>query len=164
MVAYLCLYVGVIVLVCLSISVGANPIPVYPDPEPTLVSSGHVQPFPVVWLGLIFMMNFCVDILILYVGLLVLDSFQMLPEEYVFSLSKRLFLGSVAVISIFGLSVEYILGSWIGGLGIAALVIFGSFVIVSHFLLNLSGVNSVRLGLFALLINIVMWIIFYSFI
>ena len=164
MVTSLFLCVGVLVLFCLSYSVGANPIPVYPDPEPTLVSSGGAEPFPVAGLGLIFIVNFCVDILILYSGLIVLDRFQVLPEEYVISLSKGLFFGSVAVISILGLGVEYVLGSWIGGLVLAALVILGSFVFVGHFLLRLSGMNSIRLGFFALIINIVMWTIFYIFI
>jgi hypothetical protein len=121
-----------------------------------------VEPFPLMWLGLIFLINFCIDILILYFGLMILDRFKVLPEGYVISLTKGLFFGSVAVISSLGLGVEYVLGSWIGGLIIAALVIFLSFVFVGHFLLRLSGVNSVRMGFFALMNNIVIWTIFYS--
>ena len=152
----------VLIFFWLSYGVGANPIPVYPDPKPTLVFSGSVEPFPVMWLGLIFLINFCIDILILYFGLMILDRFKVLPEGYVISLSKGLFFGSVVVISSLGLGVEYVLGSWIGGLIIAGLVIFLSFVFVGHFLLRLSGMNSVRMGFFALMSNIVIWTIFYS--
>ena len=140
----------------------ANPIPVYPDPEPTLVVSGGSAPFPIVWLGLIFLINFCVDILILYGGLLLLDHFQVLPEDYVLLISKSVFFISVGLISFIGLVVEYILGAWIGGLLLAAGVIFCSFVFVGRWLLKISLVNGVRLGLFALVVNIVLWTVFYS--
>ena len=154
--------VGFFVFVSLSIICSANPIPVYPNLEPTLVSGGTSESFPGLWLGFIFIINFCVDILILYGGLLVLDRFQVLPEEYVFNLSKIVFFVAVGLISITGLVVEYFLGAWFGGLLLAALVILCSFIFVGRWLLKLSWGNSIRLGVFALTINIIMWIIFYS--
>ena len=159
---FLCLTFSIIYF---SMCVVANPIPVYPDPEPTLISySGGSEPFPFVWIVLIFVINFCVDVLILYGGLLLLDRFRVIPEEYVLSLSKSRLFTAVGLISFTGVVVEYILGSWIGGLLLAALVIMGSFVFVGNWLLNLSWPNSFRLGGFALLINIVLWIIFYTII
>ena len=140
----------------------ANPIPVYPDPEPALVVSGGAEPFPIVWLGLIFIINFCVDILILYGGLVLLDRFHVLPEDYVLSLTKIVFFMSVGLISLIGLIVEYVLGAWVGGLLLAAGVIFCSFVFVGRWLLEISLVNGVRLGLFAVVVNIVLWTVFYS--
>lgn len=154
--------VGFFLLLSLSIICSANPIPVYPNPEPSLVSGGTSESFPGFWLVLLFIINFCVDILILYGGLLVLDRFQVLPEEYVFNLSKIVFFIAVGLISSTGLLVEYFLGAWFGGLLLAALVILCSFVFVGRWLLCLAWANSVRLGVFAVTINIIMWIIFYS--
>ena len=156
------LLIGFLVVLSLSIICSANPIPVYPNPEPTLISGGTSESFPIFWLVLIFIINFCVDILILYGGILVLDRFQVLPEEYVFNLSKTVFFVAVGLISLTGLLVEYFLGAWFGGLLVAALIILCSFVFVGRWLLNLVWINSVRLGAFALTINIIMWIIFYS--
>jgi hypothetical protein len=153
---------GVFFLACFSFLGLANPIPVYPDLEPTLISTGSAETFPIMWLGLIFIINFCVDILILYGGLLVLDKFQTLPEEYVFCLSKIVFFGAVGLISFIGLVVEFILGAWFGGLLLAALLIFCSFVFVGRWLLKISWANCIRLGFFALIVNIIMWILFYS--
>jgi hypothetical protein len=153
---------GFFVLLSVSIICSANPIPVYPNPEPTLISAGTSESFPGLWLGVIFIINFCVDILILYGGLLVLDSFQVLPEEYVFNLSKIVFFVAVGLISFTGLIVEYFLGAWFGGLLLAALVILCSFVFIGRWLLRISWGNGIRLGSFALTINIIMWIIFYS--
>ena len=152
-------------IMCFSISGLANPIPVYPDPEPTLISySGGSESFPFVWILLIFIINFCVDVLILYGGLLLLDRLRAIPEEYVLSLSKSRLFTAVGLISLTGVVVEYILGSWVGGLLLAAIVILGSFVFVGNWLLSLSWPNSFRLGGFALLINIVLWIVFYTII
>ncbi len=156
------IFVGFFVLLSFTIICSANPIPVYPNPEPTLISGGTSESFPGLWLVFIFIINFCVDILILYGGLLVLERFEVLPEEYVFNLSKTVFFVAVGLISLTGLLVEYFLGAWFGGLLLAALIILCSFVFVGKWLLNLVWANSVRLGAFALTINIIMWIIFYS--
>lgn len=161
---WLYMFIAICFLLCLSVCGLANPIPVYPNPEPTLLATGVAEPFPMVWLGLIFVINFCVDILILYGGLVVLDRFKVLPDDYVFILSKMVFFGAVGLISLIGLSVEYVLGAWVGGLLLAAIVIFFSFVFVGRWLLRISWVNCVRLGLFALIVNGVMWIVFYSII
>ena len=158
-------FVGCLLCFIFFSSIGcANPIPVYPHPEPTLIATGVSESFSGIWLGLIYIINFCVDVLILYAGLSVLDRFQVLPKDYVFSLSKKMFFLAVGLISLIGLGSEFLLGAWVGGLVVAAVVILFSFIFIGRWLLELTWANSGRIGFFALTINILVWIVFYSII
>ncbi|MBU0498093.1 MAG: hypothetical protein KKC68_08065 [Candidatus Thermoplasmatota archaeon] len=150
-------------LVITHLSAYGNPIPVYPSPDPELFSPTQTsQPFLMVWIFLIFIINVGVDILILYSGLLLLDRFSALPTDYVLHLSKTTFLLAVILISIIGISVEMVLGAWLGGLFLAAVLIWFSFLSVGWFILHLQLSNGLRLATYALLINIVVWTVFYS--
>lgn len=158
---YLLIIIGWLIFTHLSAC--GNPIPVYPSPDPDLFSPAQVsQPFPLIWIFLIFLLNVGVDILILYSGLLLLDRFSLFPEEYVMHLSKTTFLLAVSMISLIGISVELVLGAWLGGLVLAAIIIWSSFLVVGGMILHLTISNGLRLATYALLINIVVWTVFYT--
>ena len=134
-----------------------NPIPIYPDPEPVYYGSNGVSSLNIAWIAIVFIMDFFIDILIIYGGIYLLHRYNLVTIKNAFDFSKTTLLLSVFIISLVGLISELILGAWIGGLLIALLFIFLSFVLVSKYLLRLSWVNSLRMGLIALLINIVVW-------
>ena len=80
----------------------------------------------------------------------------------VLDFSKKTFLFAVVIISMVGLLSELIFGAWIGGLIIALLLIFLSFVFVSRYILKISWANSYRMGLFAIIVNIAVWIVVFT--
>lgn len=135
-----------------------NPIPIYPDPEPVYYGSIGVSSLNIAWIAIVFIMDFFIDILIIYGGIYLLHRYNLVTIKNVFDFSKTTLLMSVFIISLVGLISELVLGAWIGGLLMALLFIFLSFVLVSKYLLKLSWINSLRMGLIALLINIIVWI------
>lgn len=139
-----------------------NPIPIYPDPEPVYYGSIGVSSLNIAWIAIIFIMDFFINILIIYGGIYLLHRYNLVTIKNVFDFSKTTLLMSVFIISLVGLISELILGAWIGGLLIALLFIFLSFVLVSKYLLKLSWINSLRMGLIALLINIIVWIAVFT--
>ena len=139
-----------------------NPIPVYPDPEPVYYDSIGVSSLNIAWIAIVFIMDFFINILIIYGGIYLLHRYNLVTIKYVFDFSKTTLLMSVFIISLVGLISELFLGPWIGGLLIALLFISLSFVLVSKYLLKLSWINSIRMGLIALLINIIVWIAVFT--
>ena len=139
-----------------------NPIPIYPDPEPVYYGSIGVSSLNIAWIAIVFIMDFFIDILIIYGGIYLLHRYNLVTIKNVFDFSKATLLMSVFIISLVGLISELILGPWIGGLLMALLFIFLSFVLVSKYLLKLSWINSLRMGLIALLINIIVWIAVFT--
>jgi hypothetical protein len=139
-----------------------NPIPIYPDPEPVYYDSIGVSNLNIVWIAIVFVMDFFINILIIYGGIYLLHRYNLVTIKNVFDFPKTTLLMSVFIISLVGLISELILGAWIGGLLIALLFIFLSFVLVSKYLLKLSWINSLRMGLIALLINIIVWIAVFT--
>lgn len=139
-----------------------NPIPIYPDPEPVYYGSIGVSSLNIVWIAIVFIMDFFINILIIYGGIYLLHRYNLVTIKNVFDFSKTTLLLSVLIISLVGLISELILGAWIGGLLMALLFIFLSFVLVSKYLLKLSWINSLRMGLIALLINIIVWIAVFT--
>lgn len=144
------------------ISVNANPIPVYPEPELVFFSSNSAINIPIYWIFLVFILDFFIDILIVYTGIFLLDKDKLILNKDVLDFSKRTFLLAVAVISTVGLLSELIFGQSIGGLIIVLSLIFISFVLVSRYLLKLNWKNSNRMGLFAIVINIIAWAVVFS--
>ena len=144
------------------LSVGANPIPVYPDPEPVFSGPSDISTLPIVWILIVFVLDFFIDILIIYAGICLLDKSNLIKNRKVLDFSKRTLLLAVVVISMVGLLSELIFGAWIGGLIFALFFIFLSFVFVSKYILRLSWVNSYRMGLFAIIVNIVVWIVVFT--
>ena len=157
-----------LVAVCLQfVSVGlSNPIPVYPDPQPdyhppaVVISS---NPFFMYWLLFAFLLDFACDILIMYAGLYILDKTQESQNRLYFEDFSRLyFAGAVFLISLVGIVTELILGMWIGGLLIILGIVFLSFYGVSKKLFRLSMNHSIFMGMFAVLINSIIWMIIFS--
>ena len=139
-----------------------NPIPIYLDPEPVYYGSNGVSSLNIAWIAIVFIMDFFIDVLIIYGGIYLLHRYNLVTIKNAFDFSKTTLLLSVFIISLVGLISELILGPWIGGLLIALLFIFLSFVLVSKYLLKLNWANSFRMGLIALLINIVVWIAIFT--
>ena len=155
------LLIILISVVCI-FSVTANPIPVYPDPEPVLLGKTDVNTVPIVWILFVFAIDFFIDILIVYAGIYLLDRNTLIKNRDVLNFSKKTFLFAVVIISMIGLLSELIFGAWIGGLIIALFLIFLSFVFVSRYILKVSWTNSYRIGLFAIIVNIVVWIVVFT--
>ena len=100
--------------------------------------------------------------MIVYSGLYLLDRFSAVSDQSLLDFSKKTFLAAVLIISMIGLLSELVFGAWLGGVVIALICIFLSFVLVSRFILKLSWVNGIRMGCFSVSINILIWIIIYS--
>jgi hypothetical protein len=153
----------VLLILCLPVALATgNPIPIYPDPEPVYTGPTRVSSLNTAWVATVFVIDFFIDILIIYGGVYLLYSFNLVRNRDVFNFSKKVFLSAVLIISIIGLISELLLGGWIGGVLLTLLFIFLSFVLVSKYLLRFSWGNSIRIGLFASLINIVVWIVIFT--
>ena len=139
-----------------------NPIPVYPDPEPELVGISSSISVPIIWIFFVFIIDFFIDILIVYAGLYLLDRSNLLGNRNVLDFSKKTFLFAVVLISLSGLISELVFGAWIGGAILALFLIFISFVLVSRYILVINWSNSYRMGLFAVIINGIVWIFIFS--
>ena len=149
-------------LFLLAYIVTANPLPVYPNPEMEFSPTNDVSYPPLSWILIVFCVDVCLDILLVYGGLFILDKSHLLEEGNVLDFSKTHFISAVMVISIIGLVSEILFGMWLGGLILALLCIWLSFIVVSVYLLRLSWMNGIRIGLFAVIINIVVWILVFS--
>lgn len=134
-----------------------NPIPIYPDPELVYYGSSGVGNLDIAWIVTVLIIDFFIDFLIIYGGIYLLHRYNLITIKNAFDFSKMTLLLSVFIISLVGLISELILGPWIGGFLVALLFIFLSFVLVSKYLLKLNWANSLRMGLIALLVNIVVW-------
>jgi hypothetical protein len=135
---------------------------VYPDPEPVLSGTINYNSLQMEWILIVFIIDFFIDILIVYIGVYLLDKNNLINNFYTFDFPKITFLFAVFIISVVGLFSEIFFGAWVGGLVIALILIFLSFVIVSKYILKLNWANSIRLGLFAAIVNIIVWIVIFS--
>ncbi|MFO7677944.1 MAG: hypothetical protein R6V50_06155 [Thermoplasmatota archaeon] len=149
-------------ILCCGFVAIANPIPVYPNPEPVIYGSVDIESVSIQRIILVYIANFFLDILIVYMGLFIIDRSNLLDNKNVLNYSKTTFFLAVGIISMIGLISELLLGSWIGGLILALFIIFFSFVFVSKYILLLSRANSYRMGFFALIINLLVWILFFT--
>ncbi len=139
-----------------------NPIPVYPDLEPVSTNLRDVSGLNLAWITSVFIVDFFINILIIYGGIFLLNHYNLIQNKSIFYFSKSTLFLSVIIISLIGLISELVFWTWIGGLFIALIFIFLSYVCVSNYLLRLSVPNSIRIGLIGLIINIVAWIAILS--
>ncbi len=154
-------FFSILVILFIPITTG-NPIPVYPNPEPDYYSSTSFSNLNFTWVLGAFIIDFFMDILIIYGGVLVLHHYNLIIDKNIFDFSKTTLLLSVLIIALVGFISELILGPWILGFLMALIIIFISFVFVSKYLLKLSWANGIRIGLIALVVNIIFWIIIFS--
>jgi hypothetical protein len=144
----------------------ANPIPVFPDPQPTFQSQqiGNIADSGFqIWIIFIFLLDYACNILILYSGLYILSKIGLLKETDLTDFSRLLFIASVFIISIFGILVEWLLGFWIIGLILVLFFVFLSYILVSIYLLKINFKNSTFLGFYAIVINLIIWLVIFSF-
>lgn len=139
-----------------------NPIPVYPDLETVSTNLSDTSELNLAWIALVFILDFFINILILYGGIYLLNHYNLIENKSLSKFSKSTFLLSVIIISLIGIISELVFWTWIGGLLIALILIFLSFVFVSKYLLRLNLSNSVRMGLIGLIVNIIAWITIFS--
>ncbi len=145
--------------------VAANPIPVWPDPQPDYTPPAEIvqtaSSFSI-WFFLIFLLDFGLNIIIIYTGLFLLDFTKKTDHILYFQeFSRTYFIGAVFIISLIGIFTELFLGLWIGGVLINLGIIFLSFYLVGHFLFQLSTKNSILMGFFGFIINAIVWSIVF---
>jgi hypothetical protein len=159
------LFIGALFLLFIPIAL-SNPIPVYPDPRPdyqlpTVISSSNS--FFGYWLLFVFLLDFAIDVLMMYAGLYVLSKHHNSSAFPFFEDFSRLyFTGSVLFISLIGIFTEWLIGMWTGGVLITLCIIFLSFYIVSKKLFHLSTHHSIFMGTFAVTINGISWVVIFS--
>lgn len=161
---FLSVLLGVVLFIFFFIQIGcANPIPVYPDPEPEYFSPSisNTGGVPAMWMVFVFFLDFGINIIIIYGGVLLLQRYRNVSSEFLFEVSKTRFLSSIFFVSLVGLLSELILGPWIGGLLVALLFIFLSFVFIARFLFVFCWEDSLLMGIFALMVNIVVWSVIF---
>lgn len=143
-----------------TIMVIGNPIPVYP--ESVSIGLENASSLNIVWIMLVLSIDFCINIFIVYGGIYLLHYLEWITNEDIFVFSKKVFLTSLLVISLVGLSSELIFGTQIIGLLLALFTIFMSYVLVAKYLLKLGWINGLLLALFALFVNVVFWLIIFG--
>ena len=151
-----------IFLTIFSVMVIGNPIPVYPDIESVSIGLENIGSLNVFWIALVFMIDFCINIFIVYSGIYLLYYLGRIINEDIFDFPKKIFLTSLLVISLVGLFSEMIFGTLFLGLLMALLTIFISYVIVAKSLLKFDWTNSFLLALFALFVNIIFWLVIFA--
>lgn len=160
---YLPIIVIFFLFTLLIIICSGNPIPVYFDPEPTSTQISSDNIVTLVWIALVFIIDFFLDILIIYGGIYLLDRNNLITNTSEIYISKSKLFLSVIIISLVGLMSELIFWTWFGGVFLSLLFIFLSFGFVSKYILKLSITNSIRMGVIGLIINIGVWIVIFSF-
>jgi len=162
-----CRFISILVfltvfLTIFSVIVIGNPIPVYPNPESVSIGLENIGSLNVLWVALVFMIDFCINIFIVYSGIYMLYYLGRITNEYIFDFSKKIFLVSLLIISIVGLFSELIFGTLFLGLLMALFTIFISYLIVAKYLFKFDWTNSFLLALFALFVNIIFWLVIFA--
>jgi hypothetical protein len=154
--------VSILLVVFFVFSVAGNPIPVYPDPKPVMQGFNTVDGYNIYWIVLVFIVDFFLNLLILYGAVYLLDRYNLLDTPWITGFkTKKLLLGAF-IVSLIGLFSEVLLGIWIGGLLMVLILVLLSFSLVSRYLFEFRWVNCLRIGLIAITVNIVVWLIVFS--
>ena len=162
-----CRFISILVfptifLTIFSVMVIGNPIPVYPDIESVSIGLENIGSLNIFWIALVFMIDFCINIFIVYSGIYLLYYLGRIIKEDIFDFPKKIFLTSLLVTSLVGLFSELIFGTLFLGLLMALFTIFISYVIVAKSLLKFDWTNSFLLALFALFVNIIFWLVIFT--
>ena len=144
----------------------ANPIPVFPDPQPDYISPvaqlssdqgiRNMIPF-------VFLIDFALNLFIIYIGFIVLIKIRQYSIDEFNTLSRYQFLITAIIISIIGITLEIILGTWIIGLFIIIIIVILSYYITCIKIFNITKKNGSLIALLAGIINTVSWFLFYLF-
>lgn len=154
---------SILFLFIFTFAVIGNPIPVFPDPDVISIGFENIESVNLIWMIFVFLVDFCINIFIVYGGIFLLYYFGQIKHEDVFDFSKIIFLISILIISIVGIGSELIFGTWLIGLVFALITIFISYIMVMKYLLKFSWLNCFLMGFFALIINIFFWLVIFAF-
>jgi hypothetical protein len=158
---FVCLGI-LLVLLGSSASVCANPIPIEPHPPTNLPGIIHSREGTVGWIIAIFVIDFFLDTLLVYGGVLVLGRLRLLSPQQVFAMPKTTFFSGVLLISFVGFSAEWVLGVMFWGLFVTLWVVLFSFCVVSRYLYKFTWSNALYFGGFASLINLLVWVVLFN--
>jgi hypothetical protein len=152
-----------LLLLCFKANVVANPIPIEPHPETDIPSIPHGLGITTGWIIAIFILDFFLDILLLYAGVLLLGRLNLLSPQQVFAMPKTTFFSAIFLISLVGFSSEWILGTTLWALFVILWFVLFSFAIVARYLFKFKWSNALYLGGFASIINLLVWIMLVVF-
>jgi hypothetical protein len=141
----------------------ANPIPIEPHPETDLQSVPHGQGITTGWIIAVFIIDFFLDTLLVYAGVLLLGRFNLLLPQQVFAMPKTTFFLAIFLISLVGFSSEWILGTTFWSLFVIVCLVLLSFFIAARYLFKFTWSNALYLGGFASFINLLVWIMLFVF-
>lgn len=153
------------IILCSCFIANANPIPVFPDPEPvyqspiTYVSSNHSISF---WIPLVFLFDFAANLLVLYLGFFLLLKLRWMQYDYFVEISRKQFIVAAGIISVLGIVSEFLLGTWYIGLIFVLGIVFVSYFYVSSYIFHLSKRNCFVISFCAVMINIITWMIVFQ--
>lgn len=146
-------------------SVAANPIPVYPDPQPEFELSfafSDVQDGGfVIWLILVSFLDFAANLLFIYAGFFVLIKFNFESTEWFTTISRLRLISSVFLLSFTGIISEWVLGSWLGSFVFVAGLVFVLVFFLGSCVFNLKLSSTFFLSAFMVFVNIVSWTLLF---
>jgi len=152
-----------LLLLCFIASVVANPIPIEPHPETDLSGIPHGQGITTGWIIAVFIIDFFLDTLLVYAGVLLLGRFNLFSPQQVFAMPKTTFFSAIFLISLVGFSSEWILGTTIWALFVILWFVLLSFAVAARYLFKFTWSNALYLGGFASIINLLVWIMLVVF-
>ena len=161
---FVLLFVSFIVFFVFTDSGMGNPIPVNPRAAEiaggtNILSLSEIDP---IWVSFIFVLDYCLNLFLLYGGLLLAGYLKWTEDEDLsWDFSRTGMILSVLVITLTGFFSELFLGQFLTGLILALFFIFLSFVLTGLFVLRLNKKSVLIIGFFAVCFNIVFWLIFY---
>ena len=157
-------FLGVLLLLlCFKANVVANPIPIEPHPETGLPGIPHGPGITTGWIIAVFIIDFFLDTLLVYTGVLLLGRFNLLSPQQVFAIPKTTFFSAIFLIGLVGFSSEWILGTTIWALFVILWFVLLSFAVATRYLFTFTWSNALYLGGFASIINLLVWILLAVF-
>jgi len=150
-----------LLLCCVALNGVANPIPIEPHPGTNLPNIPHGESITIGWIIAVYIIDFFLDTLLMYAGVLLLGRFNVLSPQQVFAMPKTTFFLAVFLISLVGFSAEWLLGASALGLFLILWVVVVSFMSTARYLLKFAWVNALYLGVFAAIVNLCVWILLF---
>jgi hypothetical protein len=153
---------GVFLLIlCFQAGVVANPIPIEPHPETDIPNVPHGQGITTGWIITVFILDFFLDILLVYAGVLLLGRFNLISSPQVCTMRKTTFFSAIFFISLVGFSSEWILGTTFWSLFVILWIVLFSFFIAARYLFKFTWSSALYLGVFASIVNLLVWIVLF---
>ncbi|HVQ01573.1 MAG TPA: hypothetical protein VMT57_08665 [Candidatus Thermoplasmatota archaeon] len=145
-----------------TIGVLANPIPIEPHPPTGIPVISSSQSAIAGWVLFVFIVDFFLDTLLVYGGVFLLGYLHLLLPHQVLAMPKTRFFTGVLFISLVGFMAEWGLGVTFWGLFITLWIVLFSFCVVSRYLYGFTWKNAVYFGVFASLVNLLVWLVLFN--